>query len=470
MLAVLVGMGDLADASLAEACQDGPLNSAPNSLASMASLACSADFIAKGCDKVKAALPEEEKSKVRSCTEPQEPLSPRMIASACWAGAENLVSGVANAIINLPGNIAQGYRDNLECWESQTKREELLRPVDMLLTPEMRKHFQTTATTCDQLLTYRNGLIRRTHQQIAQKKTRQIQAEQYGRTINETDKLTPKEEAFLEYQALTAEPALLERLANDVKEVAACYTTRAQAQIVCEALVIAATGGVVGAGGRLAMNLVSRSLARHSAIRKAHLVGHGELGADGVNPAGIGNYTREQLRRKAEILDQAGIPLDERRALIESGRVGDHLTPAQTAASLASRRGLALPDGWPPESRAQFEKALQDAAGDRGQGRHAGSGPPRSISDIHQAIVRTGHQTGGFVPEIVHETGGKVVLRYPGMLKTLDVKINVINGQHYFTIIERSDGRTRYLRHNNRGGLEACPPQDMASCHMPIAR
>ena len=59
------------------------------------------------------------------------------------------------------------------------------------------------------------------------------------------------------------------------------------------------------------------------AVQKAHLVGAAdELGKDGINPPGIGNYTEAQLRQKNEILRAAGFSPADRRSLIEAGVVG----------------------------------------------------------------------------------------------------------------------------------------------------
>ncbi len=57
------------------------------------------------------------------------------------------------------------------------------------------------------------------------------------------------------------------------------------------------------------------------AIQNAHLIGRGQPGADG-SPARIGNYTLAQLRRKADILKQAGFSPAEIRELMEDGVVG----------------------------------------------------------------------------------------------------------------------------------------------------
>ena len=58
------------------------------------------------------------------------------------------------------------------------------------------------------------------------------------------------------------------------------------------------------------------------AVEEAYLVGAGEKGKDG-SLAGIGNYTQAQLRRKNQILKEAGLSPFQRRKLMESGVVGD---------------------------------------------------------------------------------------------------------------------------------------------------
>jgi hypothetical protein len=60
---------------------------------------------------------------------------------------------------------------------------------------------------------------------------------------------------------------------------------------------------------------------QQEAIVRAHLVGAGELGANG-SLAQVGNYTLAQLRRKAEILKEAGFSSAEIRKLMEGGIVG----------------------------------------------------------------------------------------------------------------------------------------------------
>ena len=67
-----------------------------------------------------------------------------------------------------------------------------------------------------------------------------------------------------------------------------------------------------------------KKLAREkaAAVERARLAVIGEIGKDGVNPAGIDNYTGAQLRRKIEILKEGGFSKAEaRRQLVKQGAV-----------------------------------------------------------------------------------------------------------------------------------------------------
>ncbi len=57
------------------------------------------------------------------------------------------------------------------------------------------------------------------------------------------------------------------------------------------------------------------------ALERAHLVGMGEVGKDGVNAAQVGNFTWSQLRAKVEIL-QKSFGRDEIRTLMREGIMG----------------------------------------------------------------------------------------------------------------------------------------------------
>ena len=74
----------------------------------------------------------------------------------------------------------------------------------------------------------------------------------------------------------------------------------------------------------LAQEALGREITREQAyaVERAHLVGKGDMGKDGVNPAGISNYTEAHLREKARILKQAGFSKAQREELIKKNVVG----------------------------------------------------------------------------------------------------------------------------------------------------
>jgi hypothetical protein len=78
----------------------------------------------------------------------------------------------------------------------------------------------------------------------------------------------------------------------------------------------------------MAEGLLGRKVSaeQSKALDEAHRVGAGEVGANG-GPAGLGNYTKAQLKKKAEILEKSGFSEAERRMLIESEAVGSPAGP-----------------------------------------------------------------------------------------------------------------------------------------------
>ncbi|EQC47295.1 hypothetical protein [Bacteriovorax sp. Seq25_V] len=79
----------------------------------------------------------------------------------------------------------------------------------------------------------------------------------------------------------------------------------------------------------------------HEAIEKAHMVGAGELGADG-SLAKVGNYSLAQLKEKAKILKEAGFSPSEVRKLMEDGIVGLGADDLKKLFSGADRKRLDL--------------------------------------------------------------------------------------------------------------------------------
>lgn len=75
---------------------------------------------------------------------------------------------------------------------------------------------------------------------------------------------------------------------------------------------------------REAQKVIGRELTAPEkvAVLEAHEVGTGEKGADRIREAGVDNYTKAQLRRKSEVLAEAGFTKDQRRKLVEAKIVG----------------------------------------------------------------------------------------------------------------------------------------------------
>ena len=99
------------------------------------------------------------------------------------------------------------------------------------------------------------------------------------------------------------------------------------------------------------------------ALEQAHLVGKGQAGKDGT-PAGIGNYTEDQIRKKAKILEDADFSLEERRKLMKDGVVGSSDNTAsfirrEDGRSISVRNKLGVNLGMTGDSRIdQFRRAL----------------------------------------------------------------------------------------------------------------
>jgi hypothetical protein len=85
-------------------------------------------------------------------------------------------------------------------------------------------------------------------------------------------------------------------------------------------------GSPVARQARLAEKALGRinplSSWKGRAVYRAHVIGVGELGADKRTPARAGNYSFNQLLRKARVLKRAGFSKTERRVLMQKGVVG----------------------------------------------------------------------------------------------------------------------------------------------------
>lgn len=77
------------------------------------------------------------------------------------------------------------------------------------------------------------------------------------------------------------------------------------------------------------------------AVEEAHTIGRGEPGADG-NPAGVGNYTQDQLQSKYNKLAESGLTKPEIKILMDTGIVGDPLNYAKVSSQDAGKSLIGL--------------------------------------------------------------------------------------------------------------------------------
>jgi hypothetical protein len=87
------------------------------------------------------------------------------------------------------------------------------------------------------------------------------------------------------------------------------------------------------------------------AVYRAHIVGSGQLGADGKTPARAGNYTWRQLRRKVRILKKAKFKKAERRLLIKKGVVGSR----EQLPTWIQRLADDVARGYRPQTREEYD-------------------------------------------------------------------------------------------------------------------
>ncbi len=209
------------------------------------------------------------------------------------------------------------------------------------------------------------------------------------------------------------------------------------------------------------------SEAQQKALLQVHEVGAGQSGKYN-QPAGVGNYTESQLKKKADLLKQANFTPEERRELLERGIVG-----GPDYYNTLGVKSPALPATWPDNVQKDFEKALSTASQAKAPLRLGGSakGNPVALEDVQAAVAsQVGLKADNITPVISTEGGGKVVMTYSGAMgKKIMIKLNATNGQYYYTIVERMDGRDTYMMLSpgssgrRYGGLRPC--KDMALCH-----
>lgn len=133
------------------------------------------------------------------------------------------------------------------------------------------------------------------------------------------------------------------------------------------------------------------------AVKAAHEVGAGERGLNPKFDAGIGNYTLPQLRKKAEILHQAGFAKPEIRQLMEKGIVGKEggfwEAFKQTFENNLETRSRHMANGGPTsfyEDVRRFGETPQET-----RGRHISDHGNPSFYDDFKSTFETPEETRG---------------------------------------------------------------------------
>lgn len=176
-----------------------------------------------------------------------------------------------------------------------------------------------------------------------------------------------------------------------------------------------------------AMFVAALDEAKGRAVLDAHNVGIGEIGADGVNLAGYGNWTQAQLRRKTEILKDAGFPSDEIRIIYERKLAGNPPAPVRATAvpgAAGSLRGddlAARTTAFAERARDNFDKAdgtlfvgtLEPTKGKGGytEGFYLGAGSRRTSPTVPAVSDAVRAQARGVAAELRDPQGplGKAV-------------------------------------------------------------
>ena len=166
------------------------------------------------------------------------------------------------------------------------------------------------------------------------------------------------------------------------------------------------------------------------AVQKAHLVGASdELGKDGINPPGIGNYTEAQLREKNKILQAAGFSPADRRSLIEAGVVGRSLLDVQAIKKIpASDIEKLTPDEIQkisPEDFTFFTSQQVQGLGDNVQ--HLTLSQVTALGNkvshfTPQQVRALGDSVSGFTPQQVRALGDNVEHFTPSQVTALGNK------------------------------------------------
>lgn len=432
---------------------------------------CLRDYQANMCDNVKGTLKDEDKSKIRSCSQPETFKEARFVIGcgegfgAFFVDAKDAIMALPGKIKAAPGKVADAIREEAKCSENEDYKLALLegiKPYQPNLDTsafarktcgEVRDHVMRVISTLRTEVEKRKALQKRHDDFVLANPS---QAAAAGRMFPERDrKLTEEQRKFVlseDYQK-DAE-GLFSKIYKEVKKVHDCYTVQAQAKIACE---IATSIFVPGAAAKFALspkaqailakygkkasslakdshqrveraeNLLGRTLTtqEREALIKAHSVGEKQLGRDGA-PASLGNYTQAQLKEKSDVLKDAGFSIEERRKILEAGIAGSPQQFAHNSPVLIPRSDGSTSKGWISEFKSDGTAVVYfEERGDVWQKvvKLDELTPTLSKNDPVLIPRKNGQSSEGWVAEF--EPGGHAVVRFKENGETLEKTVHV---------------------------------------------
>jgi hypothetical protein len=382
--------------------------------------ACELEWKAAKCDEFFAQNPDK-KEFARRCDPPDG------VAKQGWGVIAGCAEGLGGAwwdllksLVNIPGEIWSYLGKNLDArtrfldscaHDDSCKRDLFFRATGREPTSEEKKKYLDTVNNVSGAYIWwekaerHQATLRQVEQQKRAQKIQELQSRVPPGTpeyMKELEKIIPDAARQRDEDVKAAWDAI-DGFWKKQQQKLECYDTETATEMVCYAIgsildptlaaglavksvrlakVLGKAAGAVGEAAQAAKaeKALGRALSQSQkdAVERAHLVGAGEVGKDGVNAAGVDNYTWAQLREKARILREAGFSEAETRKLMEAGIVGlesdkaaffnlyDKMSPLKTTDQRTKDFRQAYQMGW--LNKLSGEKAVLsyvDASGGR---------------------------------------------------------------------------------------------------------
>jgi hypothetical protein len=429
----------------------GPRASAGATVSSAEVIACEARYTENKCEEFKAALDDYDKPAVMDCKNPEAgTLNPVTFAVSCGGGLVNFVWHSIQGIMNLPQALEQWNDQQNQCNADPEMKKDLLAPIAMIIPRDVQDYYmQGDCLGIEHRVRLQMESIQMT---IDAKRGALVNAQASGEALPEG--LTAAELAYVEYQA-NNQPKVLEMIAARINQTLACYTDQAKAALICEI----AAGLATAAAGGMAISVMTRSpkiAALLNDLRQEAAVVRSE------------NFSDEMLG----IQKIPNCPVTRSRFIASaSGSLGTRSGPIACVPSLQQvldSPGLTKPDVWDDKIYETFRKEAAIAKNDvTARPTSKIDGEKMSLQSIQEAICgKSNTRCAPSKPEVKYDPKGKVLLKFKrpnGFPQNFEVRLNMSQGEHYFTVKEPYSGV--YYRFNN-GVFEAT--NDLDAAHMGI--